>query len=379
MGNPQGVGNLTVAALVPYALNTAPSQRFRIEQWAPYLPEMGIQLALQPFADEELTFLLQRPGHTLRKTLLTLRAFRRRTMQTLRLPVGQPVFLHRAACLAGPPFLERWLSQRGQRIVYDFDDAIYLLHSSAENKRLAWLKQPTKTATICRLSHHVVVGNSHLAAWAGAHLAAWAGAHAKAVSVIPTTIDTDSYRPVSATRGTPPVVVGWTGSSTSQTYLEAFAPLLKVLTADDDIELRVISPRAPVLPGIPCQWRRWSPESEVAEIGQLDIGIMPLPDEQWVLGKCALKVLQYMAMGVPTVASAIGANRDVIEHGANGLLAATDNDWVESIGALLRSPELRARLGQEGRRTVEERFSMRRGASALAAVVRGVAEESPPR
>ncbi len=114
-------------------------------------------------------------------------------MQTLQLPEGQPVFLHRAACLAGPPFLERWLNQRGHRIVYDFDDAIYLLHSSAENRRLAWLKQPAKTATICRLSHHVVVGNSHLAAWARAH--------AKAVSVIPTTIDTDSYTPVSAPRG----------------------------------------------------------------------------------------------------------------------------------------------------------------------------------
>ncbi len=134
-----------------------------------------------------------------------------------------------------------------------------------------------------------------------------------------------------------------------------------------------------MLPGIPCEWRRWSPESEVTEIGQLDIGIMPLPDEEWVLGKCALKALQYMALGVPTVASAVGANRDVIEHGQNGLLASTDTDWIESIGALVRSPELRARLGQEGRRTVEERFSMRRGASALAAVVRGVADEGAPR
>jgi glycosyltransferase involved in cell wall biosynthesis len=105
---------------------------------------------------------------------------------------------------------------------------------------------------------------------------------------------------------------------------------------------------------------------------------MPLPDEEWVWGKCALKALQYMALGVPTVASAVGANREVIDHGVNGLLASSDADWIESVRALVRSPELRARLGREGRRTVEERFSMRRGASALAEVLRGIARGGPP-
>jgi glycosyltransferase involved in cell wall biosynthesis len=324
----------------------------------------------RPFADEELTHLLQRPGRTLRKSFLLLKAFRLRAIQTLQMPRAQPVFLHRAACLAGPPVLEGWLKRRGTRIVYDFDDAIYLLHSSAENKRLAWLKQPGKTAAICRLSRHVVVGNSHLAAWARGH--------SKTVTVIPTTIDTDAYTPLVAVRKSPRVVVGWTGSSTSQTHLEAFASFLKALTSDREIELRVISPRKPALPGIPCTWRPWSPMSEVMEIGQLDIGIMPLPEEEWVLGKCALKALQYMSMGIPTVASAVGANRDVIQHGVNGFLVSSDADWLESIRALVRDPGLRARLGREGRRTVEERFSMTGGASALAAVIwSAVGKECP--
>jgi glycosyltransferase involved in cell wall biosynthesis len=359
--------DLSIAALVPYALNTAPSQRFRIEQWAPHLAELGICVTFEPFASEELTSLLQRPGHTFRKALLMLNALRRRTARVAQLPVGQLVFLHRAASIAGPPIVERRLRRRGHPIVYDFDDAIYLLHSAAENRRLAWLKQPGKTATICRLSHHVVVGNSHLAAWARAHNGR--------VSVIPSTIDTDSYSPRSAPRATPRLVVGWSGSSTSQTYLEAFAPLLKELAARRDIELRVISSRRPELPGIPCQWRPWSSETEVAEVAQIDIGIMPMPDEQWALGKCALKALQYMALGIPTVASAVGANREVIEHGVNGLLASTERDWLESIGALAQSTDLRERLGQAGRRTVEERFSMTKGASALAGVVRAVSED----
>jgi glycosyltransferase involved in cell wall biosynthesis len=118
--------------------------------------------------------------------------------------------------------------------------------------------------------------------------------------------------------------VGWTGSATSQTYLEAFVPMLRAVTAARDLELRVLSSREPLLPGVSHTWRRWSPVTEAEDVAAFDIGIMPMPDEEWALGKCALKALQYMAAAVPTVASAIGANREVIEHGRDGLLAATD-------------------------------------------------------
>ena len=362
---------LAVAAFVPYAVDTAPSQRFRIEQWAPCLAESGISVSFHPFADEALSSLLQRRGRTLRKFLLTLSAFRRRALLTATLPSGRLVFLHRAACLAGPPVVERWLKRRGHRVVYDFDDAIYLLHSAAANRALSWLKQPGKTATICRLSDHLVVGNSYLAAWAKAHN--------DAVTVVPTSIDTDAYSVRPTKPAGSPVVVGWTGSSTSQTYLEAFAPMVRQLLAGNDVQLRVISSREPAMPGIEYSWRPWSPESEVRELAEFDVGIMPMPDEEWALGKCALKALQYMAMGIATVASPVGANKDVITHGVNGLLASTEADWLECIGSLAASPDLRARLGVAARRTVEERFSMRRSASALASVIRGLKGSDPSR
>jgi glycosyltransferase involved in cell wall biosynthesis len=357
--------SISLTAWVPYALDTAPSQRYRIEQWDPHLLRDGISVRLQPFASPELTLLLRRPGHVLRKALLMLTSTARRIAASAKIPKQQIVFIHRAACLAGPPIIERWLNRRSHPMVFDFDDAIFRLHSAAENRRLAWLKQPAKTATICRLSRHVVVGNDYLARWARQH-------H-KDVTVVPSSIDTDRYTPREDDGSRSTLVVGWIGSSTSQTYLEAFAPMLKHLVSELEIELRIISNRRPDLPGVAHTWRPWSAETEVSEVADFDIGLMPMPDEEWAHGKGAFKALQYMAVEVPTVASAVGANREVIQHGLNGLLASTESDWIEAVSSLSRSPGLRRRLGREGRRTIEQRFSMRRSAAALAEILWRVA------
>jgi glycosyltransferase involved in cell wall biosynthesis len=298
--------------------------------------------------------------------VLALAGFARTARAAASLPRGRAVLVHRAACLAGPPIVEKMLRARGNPLIYDFDDAIFRLHTSASNRAASWLKQPGKTATICRISDHVVVGNSYLADWARRH--------SPCVSVIPTSIDTDRCHPRHSGAANHRMVVGWTGSATSQTYLEEFTPMLRTLMATHDMELRVISPREPLLPGVPHTWRPWSPATEAEEVAAFDIGIMPMPDEEWALGKCALKALQYMAAEVATIASAVGANREVIEHGRNGLLASTTQDWLECLATLSERPDLRRQIGLAGRRTVEERYSMRGSAEKFETVVREVVE-----
>lgn len=357
-----GHGAIRVLALVPYAEGTTPSQRYRFEQWAPLLRDRGIELAFAPFADAELTALLQQPGRVLRKAALIARAFGRRGRLALKPPVHDLVAVHRAACLAGPPWVERRLSARGAPLVYDFDDAIFRLHAAAANRTFAWLKSPSKTSTLCRLAAHVTVCN--------AFLSEYARGHNQRVTIIPSSVDTDRYRALGRAENAR-IVVGWMGSSTSQTYLEAAQPMLRALVAEREFELRVVSNRRPHLPGVAHTWRPWSAETEVQELSAFDIGIMPMPDDEWARGKCAFKALQYMAAGVSTVAEAVGANREVIEHGVNGLLAATPREWIEYVGELADNPGLRARLGAAGRRTVEERYSMRRSAEKFEAVVRG--------
>lgn len=361
---------ISVAALVPYSPGTTPSQRFRVEQWIPVLQERGIQVRVLPFSGPVLTRLMQSPGHLLRKAVLAAAAVARQTHRIAFGRLGDVVLVHRAAALFGPPVLERLLTLRGRPLVLDFDDAIFLPHETETNRRLSWLKFPGKTGTICRLSAHVVVGN--------AYLAEYARRFNPRVSVVPSSIDTDRYQPRSLARADGRVVIGWMGSSTSQTYLEMFAAMLREVSALPNVEIRVVSTRRPDLPGVPVVWRPWSVGTEAEDIAAFDVGIMPMPETDWALGKCALKALQYMAMGVATVASAVGANREVIEHGRSGLLASTDADWLAGLRALAESPELRARLGQAGRQTVETRYSMRSSAGAFAEVVHSVVERPRP-
>lgn len=335
---------LSVCALVPYPLNTVPGQRFRIEQWQPYLEKEGILVDFFPFADTQLMQWLHRPGAWLKKVKGLTGAFARRLME---LPVVRhydAVLIYRAVCLVGPAVLEQVLSRLRRPVILDFDDAIYLLHTTKANRLFGWLKFPGKTATLCRRSTHIVVGNSYLADYARRYN--------PCVTVIPSSVDIERYRPIQKDRSNGRVVVGWTGSSTSQTHLEMFAPLLRELVSRRRVEIRVHSDQPPALPGVPFVWRPWSPETEVEEIAQFDIGIMPMPDDPWSRGKCAMKLLLYMAMGIPGVGSAVGVNCEVIQHGENGFLATTPEAWLTCLEALIDNPALREKLGASGRRTV---------------------------
>lgn len=359
--------NISVCALVPYPVDTAPSQRYRIEQWAPYLDPEGIKVDLVPFVDDRLMELLHKPGHRAAKALASSARFARRCADLMKTRRHDVVLIHRAACIGGPAVLERLVALLGRPLIYDFDDAIFELHTTEANRRFGWLKFPGKTATICRLASHVVVGN----AW----LADYARQYNSHVTVIPTSIDTELYKPSHQNGSNGRLVVGWTGSSTSQTHLEMFAPLLRELKSRRNVELRVISNREPVLPGLEYVWRPWAAETEVADVGDFDIGIMPMPDDEWAKGKCALKALQYMAMRIPTVCSAVGANREVVQHGENGLLASNSAEWIAALELLVDDATMRERLGVMGRRTVEEKYSMRRCAGLFARVVRDAVGE----
>jgi glycosyltransferase involved in cell wall biosynthesis len=331
----------------------------------PYLNAQGVSVDLLPFADQNLFRLLHKPGQRVIKALASVTRFLRRVSDVVGARSYDAVLIHRAICIAGPAVLERLVATMGRPVIYDFDDAIFKLHTTEANRHFGWLKFPGKTATICRLSDHIVVGNQYLADYARTYN--------RRVTIIPTSINVDTYRPDGASNGANgKVVVGWMGSSTSQTHLEMFAPVLRQVTARDDIELQVVSDREPVLPGVQYVWRQWSSSTEVSDLARFDIGIMPMPDDEWARGKCAAKALQYMAMAVPTVCSAVGTNLEVVRHGENGLLATTSDEWVSRIGALAADVELRRRLGLSGRRTVEEGYSMTRCAELFAGVVREV-------
>jgi len=352
---------LSVCALVPYPAGITPSQRYRIEQWQPILAREGIEVELWPFLQEEELDLLYSQRQWGAKARMISRATARRFAAAKELQRFDVVIVHRAACLAGPAVVERLISRR-KPLVFDFDDAIYLLDTTAQNRLFGWLKFPGKTAALCRMSRHVVTGNDHLADYARRY--------ARNVTVIPSSIDTDRYSPKPTSRRNGRVVVGWTGSATSQSHLEAFAAILQRIVQRHGVEIRVVSANPPQLSGLPVTWKRWSAAREVEDLSEFDVGIMCLPNDDWARGKSAFKALQCMGMGVPVICSAVGPSLKLIRHGENGFLAATADDWDECLGRLVTDPGLRERLGIAGRQTVETHFSMSRSAGVFGRILR---------
>lgn len=340
---------MRVLALVPNLYDTSPGQRFRLEQWMPLLHAHGVEVTLAPFECAELHALLHQPGKIARKLRLIGQAFWRRVQTLARVRDYDVVYVFREASLFGPPIFEYWVKRAGVPMIFDFDDAIFVSYVSPSNGYLSYLKFPGKTRTICQLSAHVMAGNPYLAEYAGQ-----VNDH---VTIIPTTIDTEKYSSKSVSSSTNRPVIGWSGSFSTVQHLDTLRGALQRLAREKRFKLRVIGTPHYKLEGVEVEALPWSAATELDDLGALDIGVMPLPDDQWSKGKCGLKALQYMALGVPTICSPVGVNSEIIQDNENGLLAASEDEWVEKLSLLLASPELRHRLGAAGRATVEQKYS----------------------
>jgi glycosyltransferase involved in cell wall biosynthesis len=340
---------MQVLALVPALYDTSPGQRYRLEQWEPLLRERGVEITYAPFEDEELHSLLYKPGLLTKKLKLVTRGLNRRLSLVRKVKDYDLVYILREAALLGPPVFERLIHQRGVPIVFDFDDAVFVSYRSPSNGYLSYLKFASKTKTICRIASHVMVGNPYLAEYARQVN--------DQVTVIPTTIDTEKYRVPSRDEKTGPPVIGWTGSYSTVQHLDTLRGALKKLAERESFRLRVIGTPSYDCPPVDVEAMGWRAETELEDLGAIDIGVMPLPDDRWSKGKCGLKALQFMALGIPTICSPVGVNTEIIQDDQNGFIAETEDEWVEKLTRLLRSNELRQRLGHAGRVTVEQKYS----------------------
>ena len=361
-----GTDRLRVLALAPYP-GSAPSTRFRVLQLEPALRALGVELTLHPFLSQEAYAELLAGG--------AVRAGRRiaRALREARAVVGgagayDAVLVQRGIGL----LLDRWmleaLSGTGVPLIYDFDDAVFL----PQERGRPWveaLRRPLETTeAFCRAAMLVLAGNAYLADFARRARAGRAGGN-EAVRVIPSVVDTQRFRPPSV-RGEMPTL-GWVGSDTTIPYLEALAPALRELAERAPHRLMVVSGRRrPVLPGVDYDFVPWSPAAEVEHFQALDVGLYPLEDSPWSLGKCGFKALQYLACGVPCVASPVGVLRDIVRPEETGLHARSGAEWVEGCARLLRDPGARVRMGGRGRALVEAEYSVAGVAPLVAEALR---------
>jgi glycosyltransferase involved in cell wall biosynthesis len=192
------------------------------------------------------------------------------------------------------------------------------------------------------------------------------------VTVLPTTIDTDSYKPRESVAIAGRPVIGWSGSVSTVKHLRTVEGALRRLRTSVDFGLHVVGDRHYTAAGLDVESKDWSPETEVSDLRSFDVGIMPLPDDEWSRGKCGLKALQYMGVGVPAVVSPVGVNAEIGEDGRNGFVAKSEVEWVEKLRQVLAREDLRSRLAREGRRTVEEHYSTKVQAPRLLQVLSSV-------
>jgi glycosyltransferase involved in cell wall biosynthesis len=352
--------------------------RFRIAQFIPHLESVGIAITLRSLFTPEFFRLVYKRGHYIQKAV-TFAALSLKRLDSLRETSRfDLVLIYREMFPVGPAIVERLLAARHRPpVVFDFDDAIFLPSVSDANRLIGAFKYPRKVASIVRHSDHVIAGN--------AYLAEYALRFNPAVTMIPTCVDTGRFVPsvdafsTNGSRAAGGPVVGWVGSPTTASYIRGLAGVLKRVRESHSFMLRVSGTGEPLeIPDISVDNQAWSLEREVELFNTCDVGVYPLADDEWSKGKCGFKAIQFMACGVPVVAAAVGVNREIIQDGENGFLAATDDEWVEKLGLLLSDRELRRRFAAAGRRTIEQRYSLDVNAPTLAATLRAVAESHSP-
>lgn len=338
--------------LLIYPLQTAPSQRFRFEQFFSLLNQHGIKFTTSSFYDEKTFSILYKNSNRLLLGLRLIGCFLRRCLHMFFLHRYQYIFIQRGASPFGPPVFE-WIIRFIYRkpIIYDFDDAIWMSPQNKESPLSKWIKAYYKVKKICSWSQNVITGNQYLCNYAKQF--------SKSVYIIPTVVDTERFIPsVNNTKN--PLSIGWTGSHTTLPYLESLEPVLLRLQKKYNISIVVIANKPPSFKALNFQFVPWSEENEVNDLRKIDIGIMPLPLDEWTKGKCGFKAIQYMALEKPAVASAVGVNNEIIDHGQNGFLCSNNEDWEKNLSYLIENYEKISEFGTQARNKVVKNFSLKK-------------------
>ena len=339
---------MDVLTLIPNRHGFAPGQRGSIELWEKVLEPEGIHLHWAPFETERLREIIYKPGHTFEKAVEMVRGYVERMQILKRLDDYDAVFVYREAALLGPAFLEKRIARK-KAIIYQLDDPLYVPYRSPSNGYLSYLKFFGKIADICRLSKVVIVNSSH-------HYE-FVSKFNRNIWQVPSIVDTERYVFRPEPENLERVTIGWSGSPTTTKNIKVVADALRSLSEKVDCSLHLIGGTDFDLPGVHYTSQPWRAETEVEDLRRMQVGMIPLPVNEWNKRKFYMKTAQYMALGIPPVCTPMGSNPEVIEHGRTGFLADTKEEWVEYLSRLVRDSDLRRSMAERAARVARERFS----------------------
>jgi glycosyltransferase involved in cell wall biosynthesis len=341
-----------VLILCAHRAGRSPSQRYRFEQYLDFLRSNGFVFHFSNLLSEQDDQTFYSKDNFLRKVLILIKGQIKRMHDARTFSGYDLIFIQREAGFLGNSIFEKRAFKSGATVIFDFDDSIWLADTSPGNKKWEWIKKPRKFYHNIRYAHTVIAGNEYLAN------------EARKINpntvIIPTTVDTKIHVPKPDLRGKGPVVIGWSGSLSTIKHWEVLVPVLLQLKKKyrNGVHFKILVDTFYSVPDLGLEYVKWSPENEVDVINSFDIGVMPLPDDEWTRGKCGLKGLTYMGCSVPAVMSPVGVNKEIVRHNENGMLVKDDQEWLSALSILIEDRGLRERMGKEGRKTVLEKYSV---------------------
>ena len=337
--------------ICPYPQNIAPAQRLKYEQYFDDWRKNGFDIEVSPFFRDRLQQILYRKGHIPEKIYWVLKAYLKRFTELFKVHRYDLVYIFLWVTPFGPPFMERLFVKRNPNIVYDIDDAVFMKIKSVSNSSTDFIRGRNKPFFLMRKAKQVITCTPFLLEVALKY-------NSK-VTDISSTINTTIYQPVNNYQNDHKLILGWSGSHTTSQFLYLIKDVLLELNKRRPFKLIVMGGSEFDIEGLDIETKAWSVEAEVPTLQQFDIGIYPLPlDNDFVLGKSGLKALQYMAVGIPVIATAVGTNYRIIEDGTNGILVKTHEEWITKLELLMDNPALRKSLGLAGRKNVLENYSI---------------------
>ena len=342
----------TIMFICPYPQNVAPSQRLKYEQYFTEFEKQGWTIVIRPFISMPFWKVIYKKGYFFQKGFYSLQGYVKRIGDLITATKVDIVYIHLWATPFGPALFERLFRLVSKKIVYDIDDLVYLKNVKSKAHPLVNLiKGRAKPLFLMKAADHVITCTPYLDEFVRKY-----NQHTTDIS---STVDTDRYQPINRYTNQNKVVIGWSGSLTTSRFFMGLQNVLKIIAAKYSIEVFIMGDPSIVIEGVPLTAVAWTEKEELINLQKIDIGVYPLPDEEWVYGKSGLKAIQYMALGIPTVATAIGANFRVIENGKSGFLVKTEQEWVDVLSKLIENVTLRKEVGMNGRQRVEELFSIK--------------------
>ncbi len=331
------------------------SSHHRVYQYIPHLEKAGIECTVRPFYSKELFKMLYQSGKVFKKGLLFLWCLLRRAYHALTAYRYDAVFIHREINPLRGKCLEWLLIRINPRVIFDFDDAIYLPVQHVKRFGLI-LKDPKKAYLWMKKARVVIAGNRHLAEVARKYNSD--------VEILPTPVDLERYK-LEEKGAQDSLTIGWIGTQDNLRYLERIIPALRELAKRHRFRFLIFSGASIDVPEVNIEHVKWSNHIEPKVLRCFDIGVYPLPDDQWTRGKCAFKGLLYLANGIPGVYSRLPAIEEIIKQGLNGFIASETKEWIEYLEILIQDEQLRTTMGNIARQTFPNAFELRYCAETL--------------